>query len=524
MIHRHKILYESITIIIFLVFLSSCSYKNNLTAKNISLHSYYQSNMVFQEDQPIRIRGKCSPGGILAVRIETALKQIEADNSGNWEVVFPPINYKGTFKVWIEGEEEVVLLENLVTGRVWLTVGDSWLDTEKENIIQDFQSGTSIEDVRYYQPSLNSSGTKSLSESVWKVLSSGKVKKYEYFARMFGEELNKESNRPVGIINCLWPGTDFINFADNIPDKFLIPEGIHLDTVWNNYYLDKSAQLAIEDSSFKGIERGVLDVRLDDFDWGELDFPVEAGRKWFLKNRVIWLRKRFFVADKYRTSNFHIQIGAIRGDFIFYLNGKKISDFSGESRNYSLEIQDSLLRKWSNLLTVRMVTSDSLSGFYSDNLKVVNEDSTYRMGITENWKYRTYFEPQINVAQKPDYIFPKVKEELFSGIDIRNFEGIVFAGSYLMYANCDTDVLKEGLLSVSEYFNPQKKAIFLLNKQNYIDSLTNNNQFISKTGELLNAAGATGYSIVNISDIDQAELNRGGYKQVVDKLIEDLSK
>jgi hypothetical protein len=524
MTYRHKLLSGTIKLFIVIFIFSSCSYKKKLTAINISLPSYYQSNMVFQEGQSIHIKGKCSPGGILAVRIETALMQIQADNYGNWEVVFPPINYKGVFKICIEGKDEIIQLDNVVTGSVWLIIGDGWLDLEKENIIRDLHSKISEKDVRYYQPSLTIYGTENQQETEWKVLSPGKVKSYEQFARMFGEELYLESNRPIGIINCAWPGTDFIHFAGDVPDRFTLPVGTPPDSLWNLYYLQKDTQYAIEDSSFNGLERGVLDERLDDYDWGEIDFPLQAGRKWFLKDRVIWFRKRFFVADKYRTGNFHIQMGTIRGNFIFYINGKKISEFEGESRNYSLEIHDTLLRRWSNLLTVRMVTSDSLSGFYSDNLKVVNDDSTYKMGITEDWKYRTYFEPELDVAHKPEYIFPRVKDELFSDIAIRNFEGIVFAGSFKMYANSGADEIEAGLGQLSSFFKPQKKIIFLLSKQSYIDSLNYNNQFISKAGELLQAVAASGYSQIDISNVNQEELINNSYSQAINKLMKEISK
>lgn len=523
MIQRLKIFQGIILFVSVLIFTISCSYKNNLTASNISLHSYYQSNMVFQEDQPIVISGKCSPHGLLAVRIESAMQQIEADDAGDWKAVFPPIDYKRAFNIYIEGKEEIIHLKNLVTGKVWLTIGDSWLEMEK-NVLNDvFHSRISNEMVRYYQPSLTFSGSKIESESVWKVVSSGKIKKYEQIVRVLGEELNKISERPIGIINCIWPGTDFINFATKIPENYSFPVHVVPDSAWNDYYSKKAFQSAIEDSSFKGLERGVLDVRLDDYDWGEIDLPLRTGKKWFLKDKVIWFRKRFFVSDKYRTSNFHAQFGTLRGSFIFYINGKKVSEISGEERNFDLEIPDTLLRTWSNLITIRMVTTDSLSGFYSNDLKVVNEDSTYRMGITEGWKYRTYFEPQIEVVERPAFLYPRVKEELLSDIPYTDIEGLVIAGGYPMYRNCEISLLEEALDNISKTFTSQKRIIYLLNKPAYVDSLKHNDVYINKTGEIIQAAASSGYSLIHISDVKQSDLNSGDYNVAVEKLSNELS-
>jgi sialate O-acetylesterase len=509
-------------IFILTLFISSCSYKKKLTADNVELAPYYSSGMVFQRNKPIMLRGRCTHNGLLAVRIESAMKLVEADADGNWEVDFPPVDYKDPFTIYIEGADEEIKLENVVTGKVWIVIGDGWLGNDWENVYKEIQEVNVVGQVRYCQPVVDLSGIK-LKKGAWKTLNSGKIKKNEQFPRILGEELFHYSNTPVGLVNLTIPGTNFIDFAENIPEQYSAPEGIALDSAWMKYYDLKEKEQKIADSSFNGIERGVLNLRYDDSDWGKIDFPIIAGNKRFLKDKIIWFRKKFFVADKYKTGAFKIDFGTIRGGFIFYLNGDKVGEVEGEHRHYSLIVPDSQIRTWGNLITIRMVTSDSLSGFFSTDMNVRNEDSTYKTGINENWAYRTYYEPQIPVAKCPEWLYPRVKEGILHQIEVRETEGVIVAGGYPMFKHCNRRNIETGLELFKNYFHPQKRILFLLDRPAYTDSLKYNNIYIQKVEEQLEAAAATGYSIINISDISGKDGKFNAYEEIVERLICELN-
>ncbi len=514
--------YVYISIFIFPLFIASCSYKEKLTAENIELSPYYSSDMVFQENKPIMLSGRCTHNGVLAVRIESAMKLVKADADGNWDVSFPPVNYKSPFTIYIEGTDEEIKLENVVTGKVWVVVGDGWLSNDWENIYKDIQEVNIAGQVRYCQPIVDFAGI-SLKRRAWKSLNSGKIKKNEQFARILGEELYHNSGTPVGLVNLIVPGTDFINFTEDIPKQYLFPDEEARDSAWMEYYDSKNKEQKIADSSFNGIERGVLDLRYDDSDWGKIDFPVITGDKWFLKDKIIWFRKKIVVSDKYRTGDFLIDFGTIRGDFIFYLNGDKVGEAKGEHRHYSLIVPDSLIRIWSNLITVRMVTSDSLSGFFTADMNVRNEDSTYKTGINEKWAYRANFEPQLPVTKCPEWLYPGIREEILPRIEIRETEGIIVAGGYSMFKHCNKRNIESGLELFKNYFHPQKKILYLLDRPGYADSLKYNNVYIHKVGEQLEAAAATGYSIINISDISIKDGNFNAYEEITERLVRELN-
>lgn len=522
--HRFRLILKFwIFLIVLTVICTSCSYKRSLTARNIELLPYYASNMVFERDKPIVIKGRCDAGGVLGVRIEKLFKRVIADKNGYWEVSFEPVDYKGPFNIYIEGAEESVKLNNIVAGKLWILIGDSWMENDLESTELNLYSGLSNNRVRYFQPALG--GIRIMvPENCWKTVLPGNIKMYEALSRILGDDFADNEPLAIGIINLSLPGINFIEFSDSIPERFTIPENVNIDSIWHQYYSEIQTQRRIADSSFRGIERGVLDLHDDDSDWGEIDFPVVTGTRWYLKNRVIWLRKKFYVSEKYKTGKFKIDFGRLRGDFDFYINGSRIDRFKGETENFSFVIPDTLIRTWTNLITVRMVTSDTLSGFYSGNVTVVNEDSTFYRNIAKDWKFRTYFEPQIPEVKRTDYIFPHLKEQLLPLIRISGADGVIVAGSYNMFRYVSEKQIESGLKFLDMNFKPENKYLCLLPAQSYVDSLLNYTQHRKKQTELLHASAVTGYTLINLTDIKLNLSNRLMFNSISARIAESVKE
>ncbi|MBN1118394.1 MAG: hypothetical protein JXA77_14380 [Bacteroidales bacterium] len=480
---------------------SACSYKKNLTAENIKLLPYYGSNMVFQQGKPIIIKGKSGANEVVGVRIENILKTANSDLNGNWEITFPPIDYKGNFNVYVEGKSEQLALKNVAVGKLIVLIGDSWLEDSKESFLQESYKSTSKPDIRYLQPE-NIRGLNADKKIRWKTLSPGNIKLYEQYVYQLGEELSENIEIPLGIINFCIPGyhfEDLLNATDSLNDNSITET--EYDSLLNDFYTQEEVYNKIADSSFKGIERGVLDSRTDDFEWSELNFPASFGQRWYLKDRIVWLRKNFYVSSKYLTGNFTAYLGTLRGDFIFYLNGQQINSFSGEASDYNLELPDSLLKVWSNLLTIRMVTGDSLSGIYDDNQLVYNSDSGYKYSINSGWKFRTYYEPALPVIRRENNIYPRARENLFKYFDPETADVLIVLGGYSMYAGLNEAQISEGLSFINKAFEPEKSYLYLLPQISYVDSLMRDEIFVQKQTELLRMSAESGFKVINISDL-----------------------
>ena len=502
----------------------SCTNQNRITANNVSLLPYYTSNMVFQNGKPIVIKGKSTPNGVLAIELASAEKYVTSDEKGSWECVFPAPDLSKSFTISIKGQDKTIQIKNVILGDVWLLIGDSWLPAY-QNFIGDKEfSGEDNENVRIFQPSVNY-GCKNSFKAEWKKLKSGKVYKYETFSHILGNGISKHTDLPVGIINLTWPGIEINEFDPVFMQKSdSVFSECEKDSLWNQYFLALKYNDSLAANSFQGINKGVTQIRYDDSDWSELDLPVCTGDKWFLKNRILWWRRRIYIESKYINSDFKINFGPIRGDFRFYFNEKEVGNFSGETKDYTLVIPDSLVRVWSNQLAVRMVTSDSLSGFYSDNILATNAGLSYKYRLNSGWKYRTYLEPQIPVVEKSKWLDNSIEKKWLNYIECADCEGIIVDAGYLFYRNSDSKMIERSLKKLSSPFNCELKMMYLIPEPTYIDSVNDYPGYAALRNEQLIGAAPGSWVMINISDIPRPTEEQYYYSRFVDKLVARLPK
>ncbi len=494
MIHFAKTTNKSLFFITAILIFSSCSYKKKISAENIQVLPYYSSNMVLQKGMPVKIGGKCSSNGVLAVKIENVLKYATANAVGEWEVTFPAVDYAGAFSISIEGVDETIELNNVVVGQIWAIVGDSWLNDSLNNFSDKVSIGIQNNKVRYFQPELNFTPNSELNGE-WKSLRREQINKYEHFCQLLGEEINQTQDDVIGLINLTWPGVKLSDYQADVIEG--------ADTIWANYFEQQQNYRSIADSSFRGIEKGVLDRRSEDWDWNETEFPIIAYQRWFLKNRILWFRKKVYIPEKSIDSDFIVDFGTIRGQFDFYFNGIHLNSFKGEIRDYKLTIPDSLVKVWTNLITVRMVTGDSLSGFYSATPEITNVNSTFRRELSEEWLYRTYYEQRLPNVTKSDNLIVPIKSNLLDKLNNIDVEGVIIAGGYHFYAKegAGNSSSVKALQDIEAKINAKHKYLFLISKPEAVDSIVNRRLYNALRNEQLEMAAKSGYRVINTLDI-----------------------
>lgn len=478
--------------------LVSCSYRKKISAEEISISPFFASNMVFQEGKPIDLNGTCTPNGVLAVKIENVLKYATANEAGEWELSFPPVDYKGEFTITIEGLDKTIELKNLVMGNVWVVVGDAWLNAEADNFSDQVFSDIQNNNVRYFKPAEGFKKKDEL-EGGWKTAKREYILRNEYLCHLLGEELSNIDNEYIGIINLTYPGLKVSDIYSNAPDG--------IDTLWNKHLELQKERQFVTDSSFRGLERGVLDRRLDDWDWNEITFPLVAHRRWFLKDRIIWLRKKVYISEKDIDSDFKLELGTVRGQFDFYFNGTKIQSFKGEERKLTVSIPDTLVKVWTNLITIRMAANDTLSGFYSSTPKITNVTSTYNRELNDEWLYRGYYEPGLpNVTDSDSLVIP-LKNNVLDRMKPLYAEGMLITGGFHFY-NTGADITVQAQKAM-DFLDGKvitsKKYMFLIPKPGFVDSVVNGGLYNTIRNAQLESGAGFDYKLVNTMDIQSGK-------------------
>ena len=90
------------------------------------LHNLFQSNMVLQRDQPIRIWGWSNPGQKVTVTFAGKEQTDTAGANRKWSVSFPPMAANTeSAQMGIQAGAQTISLNNILIGDVWLLGGQS---------------------------------------------------------------------------------------------------------------------------------------------------------------------------------------------------------------------------------------------------------------------------------------------------------------------------------------------------------------------------------------------------------------
>jgi sialate O-acetylesterase len=203
----------------------------------LSVATFFSSNMVLQRDEPISVRGKAIPGNEVTVQFAGESKKIIAAADSGWVVYFQkqPANAKPQ-SINIESGNSKIELNNILIGDVWLCIGQSnmeWPLQRELHYKTELQLGN-LHQLRLYNPNyagkniygnaFTDSVTQLLTpehffKGAWQQCDSVSVKQMSAVAYYFGKVLTTPLDVPIGLINLSIGGAPLETFIDPIALK-----------------------------------------------------------------------------------------------------------------------------------------------------------------------------------------------------------------------------------------------------------------------------------------------------------------
>lgn len=198
----------SALVLVFAVLLSI-----NASAQ-LRLPSLFGSNMVLQQESKVPVWGWASPFDEITVVGSWDNKEVKAKTlaaNAQWQVVLETPKAGGPYTVTIKNNYSKIILENVLIGEVWLCSGQSnmqWqpaagIDHGNEEIANANQPKIRLFNVQriaadYPQQDCFAN---------WAVCSSETMKNFSAIGYFFGQQLQKNLDVPVGLINSSWGGS-----------------------------------------------------------------------------------------------------------------------------------------------------------------------------------------------------------------------------------------------------------------------------------------------------------------------------
>jgi sialate O-acetylesterase len=190
-----------------------------LLRAEITLPALLTDNLVLQQKTTVSLWGWAAPGEAVVVHAswQHANQKATADAQGNWLVHVPTTKAGGPYTITIEGHNRFVI-NNVLLGEVWLCSGQSNMNYPLVKGAAKWMTGEihadSVLPTAQYPALRLFTVTQRVADlperdvqGKWVVCSSQTVGSFSAVAYFFGQEIQRKTGFPVGLIHSSWGGT-----------------------------------------------------------------------------------------------------------------------------------------------------------------------------------------------------------------------------------------------------------------------------------------------------------------------------
>jgi len=389
--HRHVLI--ALTLI---VVLASCN-----PAADLRLPLLISDGMVVQRDTEIPMWGWARPGQVVSVSMGQEHASGTADADGRWRLLLPPKPAGGPFELEIVAGNESRTITDVMVGDVWVASGQSNMQFELEKVTDAQAELAAANDPMVRQFKVPHSWAYApeheLAGGEWVVESPETSGGFTAVGHFFAQELRKNLDVPIGIINATWDGSAIeawisassmgMSDADQAElEQTLRQEGEQM--------IERVRELVGEfDKPDEGLVDGVArwaDPDLDDSGWASIPVPAYWEFSGYDgMNGIAWYRTTFQLSAEQANQDARLSLGPIDDSDITWINGVQVGsmiDLYSEPRIYS--VPASALREGENTLAVRVEDPRSGGGIYGDPDLVFFESGSAKVSLAGEWKFK----------------------------------------------------------------------------------------------------------------------------------------
>ncbi|MEZ0182248.1 GDSL-type esterase/lipase family protein [Flavobacterium oncorhynchi] len=197
----------------------------------LKLGPVFSDNMILQREEPIVIYGNANGGSKVEVLFDNQKEIVSTNEYGKWKAVFPAMKSGGTHQIKISSEKKSIVLKNILIGDIWFCSGQSNMAFPLKNaengtsVIKNAQNNTTLRLLNFEV--LRETDEKAWDSTVlektnqlqyfsgkWKVCDSINAKNFSAIAFYFGQNITREENVPIGLIEVAVGGSPIESWID----------------------------------------------------------------------------------------------------------------------------------------------------------------------------------------------------------------------------------------------------------------------------------------------------------------------
>lgn len=204
-------------------------------ADSTRLAGIFGDNMVLQQDAQVNIWGWDRPDKRIELTPGWGDKVVViSDDTGYWKAVVQTVQAGGPHELLVEGTD-VIRLENILLGEVWLCSGQSNMQMPMKGFpnqpvvnSQEELLDADKPEIRFFLVERNQSDEPQPDvKGKWQICTPESIKEFSAAGYFFGDKLLEQLQVPVGLIGSYWGGTvieawtDQKTLADGFSDQEL---------------------------------------------------------------------------------------------------------------------------------------------------------------------------------------------------------------------------------------------------------------------------------------------------------------
>jgi sialate O-acetylesterase len=371
-----------------------------LSNAEIKLPSILSDNMVLQREMPVTIWGWANEKENVTIEFNGQTGLAVANKDSKWRIILRPMQAGGPYDMKIKGKNEITL-KNIYVGEVWVCSGQSNMEFA---LNQAKNAETEVANANYPSIHLFTVGHRvsekpleDVNNGQWKICTPKDAAGFSAVGYIFGRELYRMLNVPIGLINSSWGGT-VVEAWTTMETMYTLPDYRKaIDTLkikkFSSTIENTDAQREVWDKRTEAEDSGKIQKwympTINFSKWKEMKVPQlwEKGGLPDLDG-VVWFAKEIELTADEAKSGFNLSLGKIDDIDQTYVNGALAGETSGYNlvRNYS--VPSRFLKPGKNLIVVRIKDYGWGGGFYSAESELYYETAGQKKKINGIWKYK----------------------------------------------------------------------------------------------------------------------------------------
>lgn len=379
------------------------------TAGNLQLPGLFSDHMVLQQGVPLKVWGKADAGDKIKITFNNSTAEATADATGRWTAKLDKQKAGGPYELTVSADDDTTTIKDVLVGEVWVCSGQSNMDfpLKRASTSEEAIKSSSNNQIRLFKVPRNKD-VKPLAnfttDTQWEISSPESTPDFSAVGYFFGQDIQKELNVPVGLIQSSWGGTaaewwtpleglkqlpylkaaaDEMEHAE--PDSKLTDDYRKAAYGWKKGVMAKDPGNGKKDG-------GWYKPEFDDSSWESASEPAMLSKMNMDKfDGSVWYRRTFDLTAEQAKMGATLSFCADDQDFA-YINGTQVgfSDVAGKLRHYP--VQTNLLKPGKNTVALQVWDwgkDGGLCGSADDlHLELTDGHASQTIALAGEWHHK----------------------------------------------------------------------------------------------------------------------------------------